>query len=39
MVATDGTTIWDLKPNRENANQLFNILCNVVPTPHPWIGE
>lgn len=38
MVAVDGTTAWDLKPNRENSNQIFNVLCNVVPTPHPWTG-
>lgn len=39
MVSVDGTTAWDLKPNRENTNQIFNVLCNVVPTPHPWTGN
>ena len=39
MVAQDQVTAWDLKPNRENTNQIFNVLCNVQPVEHPWSGE
>lgn len=39
MVAQDSATAWDLKPNRENTNQIFNVLCNVQPVEHPWSGE
>ena len=35
MVAQDSATAWDLKPNRENTNQIFNVLCNVQPVEHP----
>lgn len=35
MVAQDAVTAWDLKPNRENVNQVFNVLCNVKPVEHP----
>lgn len=35
MVAQDVATFWDLKPNSENTNQLFNVLCNVQPVEHP----
>lgn len=39
MVAQDQVTAWDLKPNRENTNQIFNVLCNVQPVEHPWSGD
>ena len=39
MVATDAQTAWDLKPNRENTNKIFNVLCNVQPVEHPWSGD
>lgn len=39
MVAQDSATAWDLKPNRENTNQIFNVLCNVQPVEHPWSGD
>lgn len=39
MVAQDLVTGWDLKPNRENTNQIFNVLCNVQPVEHPRSGE
>ena len=39
MVATDSATAWDLKPNRENTNAIFNVLCNVQPVEHPWSGD
>ena len=39
MVAQDAVTAWDIKPNREDTNQKFNMLCNVVPVEHPWIWD
>lgn len=39
MVAQDAVTAWDLKPNRENTNKVFNVLCNVQPVEHPWSGD
>ena len=39
MVAQDQATAWDLKPNRENTNKIFNILCNVQPVEHPRSGD
>lgn len=39
MVMQDAVTAWDLKPNRENTNKIFNVLCNVQPVEHPWSGD
>lgn len=36
MVDVSQATAWDLKPNRENTNKIFNVLCNVQPVEHPW---
>lgn len=39
MVMQDAVTAWDVKPNREDTNQKFNMLCNVVPVEHPWTWD
>jgi len=39
MVMQDAVTAWDLKPNTENTNKIFNVLCNVQPVEHPWSGD
>ena len=39
MVMQDAVTAWDIKPNREDTNQKFNMLCNVVPVEHPWTWD
>lgn len=36
MVMQDAVTAWDIKPNRQDTNEKFNMLCNVVPIEHPW---
>lgn len=36
MVVSWAIQFWDIKPDRQNWNQLFNTLCNVVPVDHPW---